>query len=289
MAAEVEPAFSGFEPTQAVEPIIATPEPVAEPEIPTGFGPVTETVPEPLSFDLIKPERPAASAQDDPPIPDDPPEPSFDADEAPAPEAHPTPDFEPEPEPQFELENEANFEPVHFHPGPPTILDLHEDPPGEARRWPWVLGSVLALLLLAGQLLLQFRTDLIAAAPNTRPVFVTACELLGCTIALPHKIDLMSIESSDLAPDEQVTGMLHLTANLRNRAPYAQAWPRLEVTLTDAHELPLLRRALTAEEYLPAGVAPGGGFPRRSEQPIRLKLSAADVPAVGYRLYIFYP
>ncbi|HTY03072.1 MAG TPA: DUF3426 domain-containing protein [Rhodocyclaceae bacterium] len=172
-----------------------------------------------------------------------------------------------------------------FEPQP--VLELHDTHP-PARRWPWVLGSMLALLILTAQVLLHYRVELVATAPNLRSPFVAACDLLGCQIPLPHKIELIGIESSDLAPDGATAGKLHLTATLRNRAPFVQAWPNLEITLTDAQERPLLRRALAPEEYLPPS-AVAAGFARRGEQSVQLSLQTADVPAVGYRLYVFYP
>ncbi|MDR2000923.1 MAG: DUF3426 domain-containing protein, partial [Zoogloeaceae bacterium] len=126
------------------------------------------------------------------------------------------------------------------------------------------------------------------SAPATRPAFVAACKIFGCQISLPRKINLISIEASGLSPDEKQSGVLHLSAQLRNRASHAQAWPHLEITLTDAHERLLLRRTLTPAEFLPAGVESGKGFPARSEQAIQLTLTT-DIPAVGYRLYIFHP
>lgn len=180
--------------------------------------------------------------------------------------------------------------PARAAASPPTIIELHT-PHSLVREpsWPWVLGALIALATIVGQLMLHYRTDIIAERPDTRPLFVSACELFGCEIALPHKIDMIGIDASDLAPDEKRPGTLHLAATLRNRAPYPQAWPHLEITLTDAQERPLLRRALAPAEYLPAGVIATAGFPARGDEAIQLTLTATDVPAVGYRLYVFYP
>lgn len=197
--------------------------------------------------------------------------------------------IEPELEPEPEAKLKPRFDPLLAEIGPPTVLDLHEPLPSPAPRWPWVLGSLVAVLVLAAQLALHYRTELIASSPDSRPLFAAACELLGCRIELPHRIELIGIDSSDLSPDEKKPGTLYLTSTLRNRASFAQAWPHLEVTLTDAQERPLLRRALEPAEYLPETVARDQGFPARSEQLVQLTLAAPDVPAVGYRLYIFHP
>ncbi|HTY98885.1 MAG TPA: DUF3426 domain-containing protein, partial [Rhodocyclaceae bacterium] len=103
----------------------------------------------------------------------------------------------------------------------------------------------------------------------------------------PRKIDLIGIDTSDLHPDPAVAGRLQLAATLRNRAPFAQPYPHLEITLTDAADQAQVRRVLAPKEYLPAE-APAA-FGPKSEQPVSLVLEAPDVAAVGYRLYVFYP
>lgn len=282
------------EPGAAAEPAAAAP---------VGFEPLAEPAAEPVPDTPIAAESPAAtdasinaspigeeaSASSPQAVPDD------DADvehieldvDPLGPLTEPV--AEPEPVPQPEPAPRPRFGPVRTELDPPTILDLHEPLPVAPPVWPWVLGSLIVALLLTAQLLIHYRTEIIAGRPDTRPMFVAACVMLGCEIALPRKIDLIGIDASDLAPDEKRPGTLHLTALLRNRAPYAQAWPHLEVTLTDAQERPLLRRALAPAEYLPAGVVAADGFPARNEQAVQLTMTTAGVPAVGYRLYVFHP
>jgi hypothetical protein len=164
---------------------------------------------------------------------------------------------------------------------------LQEDEP--RRRWPWVVATMAASLLLAAQAALHFRVELATRAPKTRPALVAACEVLGCQLSLPAEIAQIGIEASDLHPDNQTAGHLQLVATLRNRAPYAQAWPHLELTLTDSGDRALVRRAIAPTEYLAAKPIAGEGFGAHGEQPIQLDLQAPGVPAVGYRLYVFYP
>ena len=160
------------------------------------------------------------------------------------------------------------------------------DPP---RRWPWVLASIVASLLLAAQAALHFRTDLAAKMPKSRPILAATCEMIGCQLALPTDIAQIGIETSDLHPDTQAAGHLQLVATLRNRAAYAQTWPNLELTLTDSGDRALVRRAIAPSEYLPAKIVGEDGFRANSEQSVQLELQAPGVPAVGYRLYVFYP
>ena len=163
---------------------------------------------------------------------------------------------------------------------------LQEETP--RRRWPWVLGSIVALLVLATQAAYFFRVELATLQPGLRPLFVSACAQLGCDMPLPRDIRLVDIETSDLNPDP-ATGRLRLLATLRNRAGYAQELPTLELTLTDTQDRPLARRALAAAEYLPAKADKATGFAAQSELAINLLVEAGSVPASGYRLYLFYP
>ena len=265
-------------PEPAPEPV---PEPEPEPE------PVPEPEPEPVPEPLpaLEPEREPELAPEPLPEPEPVPEPAL----ASVPESVP----EALPKASIKQDHWSSLVRARHEPepdlDPPTILALHEELPRQRRTWPWVLGSLPAILVLAAQLLLHFRTELIAAAPETRPAFVAACELLDCRISLPQKINLISIEASSLSPNEKKPDTLHLTTTLRNRAPFAQAWPHLEITLTDAREHALLRRALAPDEYLPPEAKAAAGFPERSDRPVELELAVTDVPAVGYRLYVFYP
>ena len=166
---------------------------------------------------------------------------------------------------------------------------LLEDEEFAPRRWPWVVATVVAALLLATQAAMHFRVELAAKAPSTRPILIAACNLIGCQVPLPMEIAAIGIDTSDLHPDNDHPGHLQLNATLRNRAAYAQIWPHLEVSLTDAADRILVRKAIPPADYLPAKLKPEACFPAKGDQLVQLDLQAPDVPAVGYRLYVFYP
>lgn len=157
---------------------------------------------------------------------------------------------------------------------------------GEGRHrvtWPFTLAAVLLVLALATQLAYHFRTEIAQRSPDAAALFTA----LGADIPLPHEAGLVSIEASDLQADA-ARGLLVLQATLKNRAPYAQAWPALELTLTDTHDAVVARRVLYAADYLPPGVDQTA-FAANGETALRLWIEAKDVAAAGYRLYVFYP
>jgi hypothetical protein len=207
------------------------------------------------------------------------PEPDIEADAEHAPPTRPGPGATPD-----DLALDIDTEPT---PEAEPVLELQELP--APRRWPWILGGGVAACLLAAQAIVHFRVELSVLMPRSKPALVAMCEVLDCKLPLPSQIDLIGIETSDLSPGPEGAGHLQLAATLRNRAPYGQAWPNLELTLTDAADKALVRRSLAPPEYLPPGSKPEEGFPARSEQSVHLDMKAPGVPAVGYRLYVFYP
>lgn len=156
----------------------------------------------------------------------------------------------------------------------------------------WSLLCLIALVALGAQATFHFRTELGVLVPDLRPVLAAACDAIGCELRLPRRPELMSIESSELQADGQRETVIVLNAVLRNRAPFPQEFPALELTLTDAGEQPLARRVLQPLDYvrerggaemIPQGIAPG------AEYVLRVPLDARRVAATGYRLYLFYP
>ena len=73
------------------------------------------------------------------------------------------------------------------------------------------------------------------------------------------------------------------------RAAFAQAYPVLEVTLTNDLNAPLARRVLTPSEYLSDSSDAAAAFAANSEVALELNIDAEGLDASGYRLYVFYP
>ena len=107
------------------------------------------------------------------------------------------------------------------------------------------------------------------------------CSLLRCA-------ELLSIESSDLQADSAHPSVMVLTATLRNRAGFIQAFPALELSLTSTQGETVARRVLTPKDYAPQSTRSEPGFAAGSELQIRVYIEAAALKPIGYRLYLFY-
>lgn len=150
---------------------------------------------------------------------------------------------------------------------------------------PWLQTTFLLLLILglAIQLAYHFRIEVVSQFPETRAIYT----YFNIPVGLPKNVDLVSIDASDLQADPN-TKQLVLQAVLANRATYPQAWPALELSLTDTEDKILARRILYPRDYQ-RDKSTDPIFPARQEFSIRLHLDGETITPAGYHLYVFYP
>lgn len=163
------------------------------------------------------------------------------------------------------------------------------EPPPPPRRWPWVIGSLVALTALGLQAVLAFRVELAVLWPEAKPALVALCGVVDCEVGLPAKVALVGIEASDLHPDSEHPGRLALTATLKSRAPFAQQFPHLELTLTDTADKAIARKVLAPADYLPPQTSLAQGMPPNADIMVTVGVDSGEIAASGYRLYVFYP
>jgi hypothetical protein len=147
-----------------------------------------------------------------------------------------------------------------------------------------VLCGVLVLLTL-----LTFRAPLAREHPALKPFLEAACAVFRCEIALPKDADQLSIEASELRADPARPNSIIVNATVRNRARFAQAYPALELTLTDAQNQTVARRVLQPRDYLDKTANLKKGIAPNSEVTVKFNEAADGNAALGYRLILFYP
>jgi predicted Zn finger-like uncharacterized protein len=163
------------------------------------------------------------------------------------------------------------------------------EPATPMRRWPWLLGVLLLLLTLLAQATYRYRSAVTLLFPETKPYAIALCASLGCELPLPRRIEMMSIEASDLQADTTNPNVMVLSATIKNRAIFNQQHPLLELTLTDTQDRPVVRRVLAPQDYLGKAVNTQAGFAANAEIAIKVFVEGSQVKATGYRLYLFYP
>lgn len=181
-------------------------------------------------------------------------------------------------------------------PLPESAVDYENRFAWETRRprsrlWT-VLGAIgipLLLLALLAQALFHFRDTLAANSPTFKPMLVRACAAIGCAIQPLRSVSALSIDASDLQADPAHRGLLILTATIRNRAPYTVGFPHLELSLTDAQDQVVVRRALAPGDYAGGTANTTAGIAGNSEVPVKIFIDASATTQAGYRLYLFFP
>lgn len=174
---------------------------------------------------------------------------------------------------------------------PDTASKIKLDNRPKKRRissWLLIPAALFFLLLALLQILYYLRTPIAAKWPELRPHLEAACTLIGCKVPLPRQAELLAIIDSDLQEDADREGLIQLSATIVNNAPFIQAYPVLELTLTNNYDKPVIRRPFTPQEYL-ASNSNGQGLMPGQEIEVRLPLTVNDDTVAGYRLFVTYP
>jgi hypothetical protein len=162
--------------------------------------------------------------------------------------------------------------------------DVAVSVPSRGARW-WAFAAALAALVLAGQLLYRYRSELAANLPSARPVLARVCAWAGCRIPPLQQPAVLNIEASDLqVVDKAKPHILQLTATLRNRASIDVGYPALDLVLTDNREHALARRVFVPVDYLPGADAAKSVIAANAEITVRVDMNVGDLPAAGFRL-----
>lgn len=192
--------------------------------------------------------------------------------------------------PESTPETETETEPSRMAAPAPEFKDARPPRPKKSvARWLLPTLALPLLLLALGQSLHFWRTELAIRLPQLRPYLVQACAALDCRVELPRKAALLSIDDSDLQKDAKRDNVYILAATISNRANYAQAYPLLELTLTELDEQPVLRRTFEPPEYLRGRFDLEQGFAAGSEIHVKLAFTLDQLKATGYRVYVTYP
>jgi predicted Zn finger-like uncharacterized protein len=204
--------------------------------------------------------------------------------------AAPFPETEPSETQESQLPAQDTTEPVAEETLAAAIIVPEEEaaappPPRGARAIWWAVFAILCLLLPI-QVLVAYRAQIAELRPALRPAMESACAAFGCEVGLPREAASLRILSSDLQSDPDRPGRIGLLVQLANQGPYRLAWPMLELTLTDVRDTPVARRVFRPEDYL----ADGGreGIASGQEVSVSLDLDVGEMPASGYRVYVFY-
>lgn len=127
------------------------------------------------------------------------------------------------------------------------------------RRWPFAVAAAALALALGAQALHHWRDEL-SRNPAFGPWLLRGYAALG--LELPAPVDLSAFELRQLgaASEPSQAGRIKVRASIVNRAPFAQPYPLLRLTLQDRFGSTIGARDLAPVEYLPGGEESASGL-----------------------------
>ncbi len=151
------------------------------------------------------------------------------------------------------------------------------------RRWPWALAGVLALVVLAAQVLHHFRTEL-ARHPGMGPMLIHAYATLGMKLTPHWLVNAYTIKQWGMVSDPQQPGVLRMRASVTNVAAFAQPYPLLRFTLEDRFGATVGAREFKPEEYLTSRNQANRLLPSNTAANVDLAIVDPGPDAVGFQL-----
>ena len=150
-----------------------------------------------------------------------------------------------------------------------------------------LLASLLLCLALAGQLLVDERDRIAAMEPGLKPWIEEVCSVAECTVAPLKQIESVVIDSSSF---NKIRGDVYrLNFSLRNTAPLELAMPAIELSLTDVHDQPVMRRVFQPDELgIRSGILRASSGSSTSLT-LAIKTNTGVDRIAGYRILAFYP
>ena len=193
-----------------------------------------------------------------------------------------------------EASNEASitdYRPSHFDDFLDKTKRLSRPSKNYNRKsnlWLWLIFAIILFIIAIAQSAYFLRNEIAIYYPAAKPYLVKACEKIACSIELPKKIEFIIIDDSDIQEDAEHAGLMRLSSTLINQAGFSQAYPNLELTLTDVEDKPKLRRIFKPQEYLPEHIDIARGLAPGEEIKIKLGMTTQGETVAGYRVFVTY-
>jgi hypothetical protein len=149
------------------------------------------------------------------------------------------------------------------------------------RRWPWIVACSVLALLLAAQLAWAERDPLIRN-PTVGGWLRSSCSMLGCELPLVAAPQQLQLLASNVQAHPSVAGALMISASIRNDAAFAQPYPVLTITLSNAQGQRIAMRRLRPDEYLDDPAILRRGLPPDTSAVLLLEVEDPGDKAVAF-------
>jgi predicted Zn finger-like uncharacterized protein len=145
--------------------------------------------------------------------------------------------------------------------------------PRERHHRLWLIGSLLLLIPLSGQLLWHFRDSLVNHQAG-RHTLNLICSVAGCQVPIRRDLERIAITGRNLSTHPEKPDALQLQLSLVNTAAYEQPFPQLTLSLFNDEGRLIARRTFTTDQYLPQDYIRRPVMPKG--QPVLIQIDLVD-------------
>lgn len=167
-----------------------------------------------------------------------------------------------------------------------SVADAMDPTPApRPMRWFWRMAAALAAVVLCGQMLYGWRSEIAAYVPGVRPVLVSLCTALGCSVPPLQKPAALAIQASDLLIlDQAKPNLVQLIVTLQNQSSMEIGYPAIDLALNDRFDHAVARRVFLPKEYLRGADAKKTVLPPSVTTTVRIDLDLSELQAGGFGL-----
>lgn len=174
-----------------------------------------------------------------------------------------------------------------------------EPAPPRRARWPWAIAATLAALILCGQALYTFRSEIAAHFPAVKPALVQACQWpqtvswmqslpwASCTVPPLQRPAALNIQASDmLILDKAKPHLVQLIVTLQNQSALDVGYPAIDLVLNDRFDHAIARRVFVPADYLRGADAQKTVIAASVTTTVRIDLDVSELSAGGFGLLL---
>ncbi|MCU7906666.1 MAG: zinc-ribbon and DUF3426 domain-containing protein [Candidatus Thiodiazotropha sp. (ex Epidulcina cf. delphinae)] len=146
----------------------------------------------------------------------------------------------------------------------------------------WVLGSLLLIIPLSGQIVWQLRDNLIHNHIG-RQLLGGVCRIAGCEVPIRRATEKILISERTLTTHSEKKNVLSLKLEMVNTAAFQQPYPKLQLSLYNDMGQLIARRTFSPDEYRTTHDQAQTMMPRLKSVHVELELADPGNEVTGFK------
>ncbi|MES9848098.1 MAG: DUF3426 domain-containing protein, partial [Candidatus Thiodiazotropha sp.] len=163
-----------------------------------------------------------------------------------------------------------------------TFEEEFERPQPSRYRGYWIIGSLLLLLPLCGQITWYLRDSLVSHYAG-RQILQGVCNLAGCEVPIRRDTEQIIISDRALTAHPEKEGILSLKLEMVNAAAFQQPFPRLQLSLYNDMGTIIARRTFLPDEYKADQYQSSPMMPKLRTMHVELELQDPGNEVTGFK------